>query len=135
MGTRCFRLDLRRGLVYVQVLGWKRGARNVIKLGIPFEEMGIDGIQRKGKGKARKPPTPWLTPKAPKGNNRTNHQPEEKTENLTSNIQHALRSQCRKFVSLLINIIPPSSVNGIMALPLLRRFSFASRACLSPTGC
>ena len=24
------------------------------------------GIERKGKGKARKPPTPWLTPKGPK---------------------------------------------------------------------
>ena len=60
MGKRCcrfrFRLDLRRGLVYVQVLGRKRGARNVIKLGIPFEEMGINGIERNGKGKERKPP-------------------------------------------------------------------------------
>ena len=75
------------------------------------------GIQRKGKGKARKPPTPWLRPKAPKGNNYTNHQPQKKKKKLTLKIQHALRNQCRKFISLPIDIIPPSSFNGIIALP------------------
>ena len=120
MGKRCcrfrFRLDLRRGLVYVQVLGWKKGARNVIRLRIQLKEMGIDGDPTQGTGEGRKPPTVWLTPKAPKRNNRTSHQPQKK-EKLTSNIQHAMRNQCRKFISLLIDIIPPSSFNDIMALP------------------
>ena len=40
-----------------------------------------------------------------------------KTKKLTPNIQHTLRNQRRKFTNFLINIIPPSSFNNIMALP------------------
>ena len=73
---------------------------------------GSNAREQERRGKLQ----PWLTPKMPKGNNRTNHHPQKK-EKLTSNIQHALRNQCRKLISLLIVIIPSSSFNDIMALP------------------
>ena len=40
-----------------------------------------------------------------------------KPKKLTPNLQHTLRNQRRKFTDLLIDIIPPSSLNSIMALP------------------
>ena len=41
----------------------------------------------------------------------------ENQKKLTPNIQHTLRNQRRKFTNFFIDIIPPSSLNSIMALP------------------
>ena len=127
---RCrFRLDLRRGLVHVQVLGWKRRARNVIQLGIQFKEIGIDGDPTHGKKKGEETSNPMVNTISAKG--KQSHQPPtsslppKKQKQLTSNIQHALRNQRRELTNLLIDNISL----------LLRRFSFARRACLSPTDC
>ena len=119
------------GLVYVQVSRWKRGASNVIQLGIQFKEMEIHGDPTQGKRKGEETSNPMFNTKSAKKETIAPTTNLKKKKKLTSNLQHALRNQC----SLVFSFIPPSSFNGIMALPLLHRFSFASRACLWPTGC
>ena len=107
MGKTCcrFRLDLRVGLVYAQVLGWKRGARNVIKLGIQLKEMEIDRDPTQGKRKGEETSNPMVNTKSAK--RKQSHQPPTSKKNLTSNVQHALRSQCRELISFRIG---PSTV-------------------------
>ena len=122
MGKRCcrfrFRLDLRRGLVHVQVLGWKRGARDVIQVGIQFKEMGIDGDPTQGKRKGEETSNRMVNTKSAKG--KQSHQPptsKKKHRNTppTSNMHYGVN--VASSLSLLIDIIPPPSFNGNMALP------------------
>ena len=102
-------------------------------------EVGWKGIQRKRKGKARKSPTQWSTPKGSKPKNRTNHQhllsPKQKKNNSppTSNIHSGISVASSLIFSLILSLLRLSTALWLSLL--LRRFSFASRACLSPTGC
>jgi len=117
-----FRLDPGgRGLVWGSEEGNKRD--NPIR--DSTQRGGIDGDPTQGKRKGNLIQEN-LQPHGP-----TNPSPScpKKQKQLTSNIQCTLWNQRHKFTNLLIDIIPPSSLNHI----LLHHFSFARRACLSPT--
>ena len=109
---------------------------------------GIDGDPTQEKRKGEKTPTRWSTPKAPQRHtipSTTNLPPppkqkkKEKTlkqnNNLppTSNIHSGISVASSLIFSLILSLRRLSTALWLSLL--LRRFSFASRACLSPTGC
>ena len=78
-------------------------------------EGGIDGDPMQEKRKGEETSNPVVNTKSdPKG--KPSPSRKKKNRQLTSNLTYSL-DQCRKFTNLLINIIPPSSFNGIVALP------------------
>ena len=76
---------------------------------------------------------PLSTRKGPRGNNRTNHQPQKYNSPPTSNMYCGINVASSLVFSLILSLRRLST--ALWLSPLLRRFSFASRACLSPTSC